>query len=58
MIDRRKPMIPAFFSTYKLKSMIVKLSNEDKNVDAFFDSHRKGLNKVATIAAGAIRARL
>lgn len=45
---------PVFRNTYKVKNIRHKLSSEEKSVDIFFDSHKKGRNKLAAIAAGAI----
>src|SRR5688572_17263826 len=49
---------PAFHIVNKVKNIRARLSSEDKSVESFFDSQINGLYKVATIAAGAIRARL
>src|SRR5437879_3449563 len=39
--------------TYNVKSIISKLSSDDTNVDALFDSHKNGRYKVVPTASGA-----
>lgn len=50
--------IPTFFKTNNVNNIIARLSSEESKVDIFLDSHKNGLKKVATIAAGAILIRL